>query len=180
MGFAGRGRSAVDGGADMAVKRAVFESPPRARIEAVFGAPGGPKCTAGRVVLPFPFLIAWDKSQAVSRFSCHSLVAAPLTSIYAEAAAHYGRVAFKELGLHLFGGCFNYRPMRGGSQLSTHAWGVAVDHDPERNQLRWGRDRARLAKPDAEAFWNIVEGHGAVSLGRARNFDWMHFQFVQA
>ena len=82
------------------------------------------------------------------------------------------------LGLDLFGGCFNYRPMRGGTALSMHSWGIAYDGDPERNQLRWGRDRAEFAKPAFDPFWAIVEAHGAVSLGRARNYDWMHFQFA--
>ncbi|WP_347138974.1 hypothetical protein [Paracoccus sp. SSK6] len=51
-----------------------------------------------------------------------------------------------------------------------------MDLDPERNQLRWGRSRASFAKPDYDAFWSIVEGHGGTSLGRKRDYDWMHFQ----
>ena len=67
--------------------------------------------------------------------------------------------------------------MRGGSQWSMHSWGIAIDFDPDRNQMQWGRDKARLAKPDLETFWRIWEEEGAVSLGRTRNFDWMHVQF---
>lgn len=144
-----------------------------------FGPAGSPACTAGSVRLPFPFVIAWDTSQRITRISCHEKVAPALTRIYARAAAHYGEKRFRQLGLDRFGGCYNFRKMRGGSRLSTHAWGIAVDHDPERNQLKWGRDRASLASPDCEAFWQIVEAEGAVSLGRARNFDWMHFQFAR-
>ncbi len=58
-----------------------------------------------------------------------------------------------------------------------HAWGIAVDLDPERNPLRWGRDRASFAASAYEPFWTIVEAAGAPSLGRACNRDWMHFQF---
>jgi len=115
----------------------------------------------------------------VKTFRCHEKVATPLTTIYREAAKHYGEKEFRKLGLDLFGGCYNYRNMRGGTSLSTHAYGVAVDHDPERNQLRWGKDRAEFAKPVYDPFWAIVEAQGAVSLGRARNYDWMHFQFAR-
>ena len=90
-----------------------------------------------------------------------------------------GEERFRALRLDRFGGCYNYRPMRGGSALSTHAWGAAVDLDPERNQLTWGADKAAFAAPEYEAFWQIVEAHGAVSLGRSRNRDWMHFQFAR-
>jgi hypothetical protein len=158
----------------------MFQSPSYADLEKVFGKAGGAACTSGRVKLPFPFIIAWDKTQKINTFACHRLVAPALSSIFAEAAKHYGEKQFRALRLDYFGGCFNHRPMRGGNRLSTHSWGIAVDLDPQRNQLRWGRDRASFAKPEYEAFWQIVEAHGAVSLGRARNFDWMHLQFCKA
>jgi hypothetical protein len=33
-----------------------------------------------------------------------------------------------------------------------------------------------MAKPAYEPFWKFVEEEGAVSLGRARNYDYQHFQ----
>ncbi len=66
--------------------------------------------------------------------------------------------------------------MRGGQSYSMHSWGIAIDFDPERNQLKWGRPRARLSHSDAAPFWDAWEAEGWVSLGRARNFDWMHVQ----
>jgi hypothetical protein len=183
-GWAGpRTRAAFDAalvgkGAAEPAQIPAFRSPPQASVAERFGPAGGLDCTAGRCELPFPFVIAWDHSQAITRFSCHSLIAPAMTSIFAHAAAHYGRQAFEALGLHQFGGCFNHRQMRGSAALSMHSWGIAVDLDPLRNGLKWGRDKARLGQPDAEPFWRIVEAHGAVSLGRARNYDWMHFQFA--
>lgn len=148
-------------------------------MAAFYGPAGGPDCTSGIVQLPFPFTIAWNPVQTIVTFRCHRRLAVPMTEIFKETARHYGVGEMIRLRLHLFGGCFNHRPMRGGTSLSTHAWGAAVDIDPERNQLRWGRDRAQLARPEYEAFWRIVAGQGAVSLGQAANRDWMHFQFAR-
>lgn len=152
--------------------------PKQADVARFYGEAGGRACTAGRVTLPFPFYLAWSPGQKLTGFACHEKVAAPLTSIFAEAAKHYGQLRFTALRLDAFGGCFNFRPMRGGTSLSMHSWGIAVDLDPERNQLKWGRDKAEFAKPAYDAWWNIVEAHGATSLGRAKNMDWMHFQFA--
>jgi len=146
---------------------------------AFFGPPGGALATAGKVTLPFAFRIAWNLNQRVSSFRCHRRVAGPLERIFSTAVQHYGEKQYRALGLDLFGGCYNLRKMRGGSSWSMHSWGIAVDLDPARNQLKWGRDRAELAKPAYEPFWKIVESAGAVSLGRTRNMDFMHFQFAR-
>lgn len=143
-----------------------------------YGEAGSAECTAGKVRLPIPFVIAWDPTQTVSRFSCHVRVEDELSSLFRQAVAHYGEDEYRRLRLDRFGGCFNDRNMRGGSRKSTHAWGIAVDLDPENNRLRWGRDRALFARPEYDAFWEIVEDHGATSLGRSANYDWMHFQFA--
>lgn len=148
-------------------------------MEAFYGKAGGPQCTAGKVVLPMPFVIAWNTSQSVSRFSCHEKVAGAFTAIFNEAHAHYGSTAMASLKLNSFGGCYNFRKMRGGRSLSTHAYGIAVDLNPTENQLRWNSSRARMARSEYEPFWKIVEAHGGVSLGRERDFDWMHFQFAR-
>jgi hypothetical protein len=141
-----------------------------------FGPAGGAQCTAGKVDLPFSMRIAWDKGSIVRRFSCHEDVAQSAERVYARVASAYSPEDIRRLGIDLFGGCYNYRKKRGGSTLSTHAYGLAIDTDPERNQLRWNATRARLAKPDAEEFWRCWEAEGWLSLGRARDFDWMHVQ----
>lgn len=156
-----------------------FNSPTEKEVPKVFGPAGGTAATAGRCKLPFAFPLAWDDSQQVKSFACHKLVAADLTAIFAEAAQAYGEAKFRALRLDRFGGCFNHRLKRGGSTYSMHSWGIAVDLDPINNQLRWGRDRASFARPEYEPFWKIVEAHGAKSLGRAHNFDWMHLEFTK-
>jgi hypothetical protein len=54
-----------------------------------------------------------------------------------------------------------------------------LDFDPSRNKLKWGRDKANLARPEYDAWWEAWETEGWLSLGRERNFDWMHIQAVK-
>lgn len=131
------------------------------------------------VQLPYKMKIAWDLKSTITQFSCNRKVVAPLTEVFTKTLEVYGQDKISQLGLDLFGGCLNVRKMRGGSSWSMHSWGIAVDLDPDRNQLQWGRDRARFARPEYEQFWQIVEATGATSLGRARNYDWMHFQYAR-
>lgn len=142
----------------------------------IFGTPGGSQCTAGKVNLPFKMRIAWDLDETVSRFSCHEMVADSAQRVYERVSSAYSPEDISRHGFDLFGGCYNYRKKRGGRTLSTHAYGIAIDHDPIQNRLKWGRDRAHLATKECEEFWKCWEAEGWLSLGRARNFDWMHVQ----
>jgi hypothetical protein len=123
--------------------------------------------------------IAWDPAKTVTRFSCHEKICAPARRVLVRVLDHYGPARIAELGLDRFGGCLNVRRMRGGSAWSTHAWGAALDFDPERNQLKWNRTQVRFARPEYDQWWSLWEAEGFVSLGRARDFDWMHVQAAQ-
>ena len=128
------------------------------------------------LILPYEMYLAWEPETKVHKISCHEKVHDSLKRIFEKTLNHYGIEKIKELKLDSFGGCLNVRKMRGGSSWSIHSWGAAVDLDPDRNQLKWGRDKAEFAKPEYDAFWEIVEGEGWTSLLRARNYDAMHFQ----
>mgnify|MGYP000109002396 CR=1 FL=1 len=141
-----------------------------------FGPPGSAACSAGRVIPPWRMVLAWDLTDEVEAIACHIDVASSLQRILENVADSYTPAEIVDLGLHLYGGCFNPRPKRGGTDWSTHAWGIAVDFDTARNRLQWGRDRARLAQPDAAAFWSAVQLESWAGLGPARNYDWMHIQ----
>jgi hypothetical protein len=146
----------------------------QAAMQAFYGTPGAPLIKQVRV--PWKLRLAWDKSQVVRNIGCHAKVAPSLERVLTKVHAHYGDTELKRLRLDLFGGCFAPRKKRGGSTWSTHAWAVALDWDPERNQLKWGRDRATLDARDYDFWWHAWEAEGWVSLGRSRNFDWMHVQ----
>ncbi len=126
--------------------------------------------------VPYKLKLAWTPTITLSKISCNQKVAKSLYTIFENTLKTYGEKEVIRLKLDMFGGCVNVRRMRGGSSWSIHSWGAAVDLNPESNQLKWGKDKASFAKPIYNDFWKIVEDEGWTSLGRARNFDWMHFQ----
>lgn len=141
----------------------------------------GPPCQVPlkRVAVPWTMKLAWDKSTRIRSVSIHEKNADSLERVFNKVAATYNTREITDYGLDLFGGSFNCRNKRGGTTKSTHAWAIAIDFDPQRNQLRWGANRAFLARPELVPFWNIWEDEGWTSLGRTRNFDWMHVQATQ-
>lgn len=126
--------------------------------------------------LPYPMYLNWQSKTYVKRIQCHKLVADSLKAIFTDILAHYGIDEVKRLQLDDYGGCFNYRLMRGGTKLSVHSWGVAIDIDPDRNLLHETASTARFARPEYKAFIDIFYKHGWESLGREKGYDFMHFQ----
>lgn len=150
--------------------------PKESEVEKYFGKPGE---GLQLLDLPYPMKLSWDHKTIVRQLTCHSLVALPLKNIFCKILDHYGLSRISSLRLDLFGGCYNNRDKVGGATKSMHAYGIAVDLDPDHNQLKWDRKKAAFAGANYDAFWNIVESEKAVSLGRKKNYDWMHFQFAQ-
>jgi hypothetical protein len=68
----------------------------------------------------------------------------------------YGIEKIKALQLDDFGGCFNYRKMRGGTQLSLHLW-VLIDLDPDRNLLKETSKTARFARPEYKIYRHFLQ-----------------------
>lgn len=129
-----------------------------------------------RLQLPYPHRLAWDLRKSVHSFSSHSRVCDSTERVLSRVLDHYGMERIRELVLDRWGGCLSLRKMRGGSQWSMHSWGIAIDYDPDRNRLQWGRAQAAFARPEFDAWWRFWEEEGWVSLGRTRNYDWMHVQ----
>ena len=123
--------------------------------------------------------LAWDLDVKVTRMSCHKLVADKFLAVFNDLLCHYGYDEIVRLGIDLFGGCFNYRRMRGGSNWSLHSWGIAIDLDPARNKLRESKITARFARPEYKPMIDIFYKNGFISLGVERDFDWMHFEIAK-
>jgi hypothetical protein len=132
-----------------------------------------------KIKLPYPMRIAWDTKHTATSMMCHHLVAPNFISVFKDLLTHYGIEKIKELGIDLFGGCFNFRKMRGGDEWSTHSWGIAIDLDPDRNLLKETKKTARFARPEYKPMIDIFYKHGFQSLGVEKDFDWMHFQIKE-
>lgn len=144
-----------------------------AKLNRFYGQPGTNQIT---ITVPYPHFLSWDRSAKLTRIGCHKKVGPSIQRVLEKVRAHYGPAGIRDLRLDVFGGCFNKRRKRGGSSWSMHAWGIALDYDPDNNQLKWGRDRATFARPAYDKWWQCWEEEGWASLGRLRNFDWMHVQ----
>ncbi len=81
------------------------------------------------VRLPFAMPLSWDRSQKVKGICCHILLA----PVFSELFATINRQRLNG-EIMAFGGCFNFRPKRQSSKLSTHCWGIAIDLNPETNR----------------------------------------------
>lgn len=162
------------------IARAADRWPLQRDLNAFYGPPG----QAGgawptylvKVACPWKLKIAWNLSSTRQHLNVHEKLADSVGTVLERVHSTYGDLDINRLGLDLFGGDYNPRLMRGGTKPSTHSWGIAFDFDPAKNPLKANRATARFAHADYEDWWRAWEDEGWVSLGRARNFDWMHVQ----
>ena len=150
-----------------------------AQATAKYGKPNQAGSYLVSIKLPFPMRLAWDKNTIVKTMRCHKLVADQLTAIFTEILQVYGLAKIQELGIDLFGGCFNFRQMRGGSDWSRHSWGIAIDLHPEANGLKTPYSKALFSKPEYEELHRIFEKHGFINLGKTKGYDAMHWEILK-
>jgi hypothetical protein len=120
--------------------------PKQSNVDAFYGNPRGkngqPSSAWERqnlviVKSPWRMVLAWDITARVSGVrthrKCEESFARVLAAIWI--ASGKNQATIEKWGMHLLGGGYNFRLMRGSNQLSMHSWGCAVDFDPERNGL---------------------------------------------
>ena len=125
-----------------------------------------------------PYTLYYD-GKALKTIRVHKLIADRVQAALKEVLAYYGIEKIKQLGLDQYSGCYNYRKSTNGNSMSMHAWGIALDFAAATNAYKMKKPQASLSKPECEMWWKIWEKHGAVSLGRQCNYDWMHLQFAK-
>lgn len=101
--------------------------------------------------------------------NCHAKIADVLAGVFNDIHA-----AGMSKHINSFDGCYNYRPKRGGSTLSTHAWGIAVDVNASANPMTT-KKKGKVASGDQKLLAPFFQNRGFV-WGIAFN-DAMHFQY---
>jgi hypothetical protein len=149
-----------------------------AAITEIYGAPGETD-NLTVITLPYPMKISWDLTHTVTKIQCHKLVAPTLQLIFKDLLAHYGLAELSRLKIDRFGGCYNFRKMRNGTEWSVHSWGIAIDLDPGDNDLTMHADKAIFDDAPYAPMIDIFYKHGWFSLGKEKNYDWMHFQAIK-
>lgn len=151
--------------------------PTQSQVRAGRSAYGTPGDESALVNLVPPYTLYYE-GKAVKSIRVHRLIASRVEAALSAVLKAYGAAKIKQLGLDQYSGSYNYRPSTGGSSLSMHAWGIALDFDAEHNAMQMHKPEARFSGAEYEAWWRIWEEQGAVSLGRERDYDWMHLQFA--
>lgn len=120
-----------------------------------------------RASLPFTIPLSWDTTKQANSIYCHR----KLTGIFPVIFAEIDRRGLRTK-IRTFGGCFNFRAKRSSNKLSTHSWGIAVDINPETNDMGKAGDMS-------PAIIEVFESYGFTWGGRwpSRGKDPMHFQF---
>lgn len=122
---------------------------------------------------PWKLVTAWD-FRPVSSIRIHKKCAGSLDkvlqSIWTSSSKNDQKIM--EWGMHLYAGAFNFRLMRGGTKLSMHSWGCAVDFDSARNSF--GDQTPNFAT--IPAVTDAFAAEGWTWGGRWKKPDGMHWQ----
>ena len=149
------------------------------QIIQIYGQPNQQGSYLTTIQLPFPMRLAWDKKTTVNKMRVHKKVAQDFTNVFNELLQVYGLAKIQELGIDLFGGCFAFRAMRGGSDYSRHSWGIAIDLDPERNQLKTPYLKSNFSKQEYKKLHEIFEKHGFIKKKKKKGYDAMHWEIKE-
>ena len=140
-----------------------------------YGEPGD-KDNLVTVVLPAGLNLTYDGKKQTKIKGVHKDVSANLLNAFDQLIATYGTEKLTSLKINFYSGYYNKRTKRGGTTWSMHSWGIAIDLYASKNWLTTKAPDALFSKAEYQTFIDIMENNGFYSLGRAKNYDYMHFQ----
>lgn len=123
-----------------------------------------------------PYRMEYSGGGQMKRLRVHKKCADAFMAALQGIKDHYGsQEAIEVARMHLTGGTYVYRLQRGGSRLSVHSWGCAIDMDPQHNPFphKW---RKGMLPVEAAL---IFERAGFTWRGRNGDIDPMHFQLAR-
>jgi D-alanyl-D-alanine carboxypeptidase len=128
-----------------------------------------------RIVPPYRMVLAWDTTSRLGTIRINRRCANSLLRVLTEISLHYGsEQALEANRLHLYGGAYAFRTMRGSTKLSMHSYGCAIDLDPEHNYLGRPYDE-KLGMMPMDVV-KMFESEGWEWGGNWKRPDCQHFQ----
>jgi len=137
--------------------------------------------------LPYPMPISWGDHAEINRFQAHKIAGPKIIAALVrmrmlaqeEANEENERldalVWMRKFGYDVWGGCFNFRLIRGGKELSVHSWGAAVDICPGRGEMGNANDTIFFPPWIVKAF----SEEGFKWGGHFNRTDGMHFELQE-
>jgi hypothetical protein len=114
-----------------------------------YGPPGTP---SNMVLVAPPWQMTYE-GRPVRGVQIHHKLAASLREVFEDIAAQIGRDWTRlPPGAVKFSGSYNYRPIRGSSRASCHAFGAAIDMDAEDNPMNTRGNRGTMSALVINAF----------------------------
>ena len=164
-----------------ACKAAGFPHQDTASLNEFYGDPRGrngnasPKWYSANMVKwvpPYQIYYSDGKKTPFKFLMVHQKCLQTFQTAYTDVLKHIGQEQISKLRLDISGGAFCYRLERGGSSLSVHSWGCAIDMDPAHNPFphKWKQGGID------PTFCQIMESHGFWWRGENNDIDPMHFQ----
>jgi len=162
-----------------------FSGPPKPNAKTSFYGESGNESNLKRVTLPWRMEIVGMSGQYRTTIRMHRLCADRFIKALKAITNAIGERGIVAYGLDKFGGDYVNRKSRGGSSTSDHAWGIAVDLNPDANgnHTRWTPDKVagngtkQMSKQIVQIFKDHGFSVGFPSSGGNRR-DMMHIAAV--
>lgn len=128
-----------------------------------------------KIIPPYPMVWSWSL-EPVKTLRVHKKCSESLLSILAEIGKKVNEQDRRFYEIDRCGGVYNFRLMRGGSSLSVHSYGAAIDLSPVINGL--GIPYSPKKKMMPFIVRDIFHSHGWKWGGLWSRPDAMHFEAV--